>query len=163
MPQFDPAVFSPQLVWLAITFVVLYILLSRVALPRIADVLEERERRINDNLRKAETLKQEAEEAVAAYEKRMADARSKAQETVRQIREKMAAEAAERNEQLGERLAAEVAEGEARIAEARAKAVASVREMAVEVAAAAAARLIGGRIDEAAVAGAVDQVMQESA
>lgn len=161
MPQFDSAYFSPQLVWLALTFGLLYLLMAKVALPRIGQILEERERRINDNLRKAETLKQQAEAAVAAYEKRMADARAKAQETVREIREQMAAEAAERHEQLNERLAAEIAEGEARIAEARAKAVASVRDMAVEVAAAATARLIGRHVDESVVAGTVDKVLQE--
>lgn len=161
MPQFEPTFFSPQLIWLALTFGLLYFLMSKVALPRIAEILEEREHRINDNLRKAEMLKQQAEAAVAAYEKRMADARAKAQETVREIREQMAAEAAERHEQLNERLAAEIAEGEARIAEARAKAVASVRDMAVEVAAAATARLIGGRVDQLVVAGTVDKVLQE--
>ena len=163
MPQFQPEFFSPQLVWLAITFLLLYFLMSRVALPRIGAVIEEREHKINDNLRKAEMLKQEAEAAVAAYERRMADARAKAQETVREIREQMASEAAERHEQLNQRLASEIADGEARIAEARAKAVANVRGMAVEVAAAAAARLIGGPVEHAAVAGAVDQVLQEEA
>lgn len=163
MPQFQPEVFSPQLVWLAITFVLLYFLMARVALPRIGAVIEEREHKINDNLRKAEMLKQEAEAAVAAYEKRMADARAKAQETVHEIREQMANEAAERHEQLNQRLASEIADGEARIAEARAKAVARVRDMAVEVATAAAARLIGGPVEQAAVAGAVDQVLQEEA
>lgn len=163
MPQFEPAFFSTQWVWLAITFGLLYFLMSKVALPRIGAIIEEREQRINDNLRKAEMLKQEAEAAVAAYEKRMADARAKAQETVHEIRAQMAAEAAERHEHLNVRLSSEIADGEARIAEARAKAVASVRDMAVEVAAAAAMRLIGGRVDEQAVAGAVDQVMQEGA
>jgi F-type H+-transporting ATPase subunit b len=163
MPQFQPEFFSPQLVWLAITFILLYLLMSRVALPRIGQVLEERENRINDNLRKAERLKQEAEAAVAAYEKRMADARAKAQATVREVREQMAAEAAERHQQLNERLAGEIASGEARIAEARMKAVASVRDVAVEVAAAAAARLIGSPVNQAAVARAVDQAIEEGA
>lgn len=163
MPQFQPEFFSPQLVWLAITFILLYLLMSRVALPRIGQVLEEREHRINDNLRKAEMLNQEAEVAVAAYEKRMAEARAKAQTTIREIRERMAVDAAERHQQLNERLAGEIASGEARIAEARAKAVESVRDMAVEVAAAAAARLIGGPVSDAAVDRAVDQAIKEGA
>jgi F-type H+-transporting ATPase subunit b len=163
MPQFQPEFFSPQLVWLAITFILLYVLMSRVALPRIGQVLEEREHRINDNLRKAEMLRKEAETAVAAYERRMAEARAKAHETVREIREQMAAEAAERHQQLNERLAGEIASGEARIAEARMKAVASVRDMAVEVATVAAARLLGEPVNEAAVASAVDQAIEEGA
>ena len=63
MPQFDPAVWSPQLIWLAISFVALYFLMSRVALPRISDVLEEREFKISDALRKAEGLRDDAEDA----------------------------------------------------------------------------------------------------
>ena len=105
MPQFDPAVWVPQLVWLAITFVVLYLLMAKVALPRVGEVLEEREQRINESLRKAEGLKQNAEDAVAAYEKTIADVRAKAAEEVRTAREQAAAEAAKRNAELSERLA----------------------------------------------------------
>lgn len=162
MPQFDPEVFSPQLVWLAITFIALYLLMSRVALPRISEVLEEREHKINDNLRKAERLREDAEAAVASYERKMAEARAKAQEALRQAREQMAAEAAERHAQLSERLAEEITAGETRIAEARAQAVASVRDIAVDIAASATQRLIGGRIDKKAVASAVDGVMEEA-
>lgn len=162
MPQFDPDVFSPQLVWLVITFVALYLLMSRIALPRISDVLEEREHKINDNLRKAERLREDAEEAVAAYEKRMADARAKAQEALRRAREQMAAAAAERHAQLSERLAEEVSAGEARIDKARAKAVEGIRDVAIDIAASAAQRLIGGRIDKKTVTGAVDAAMEET-
>ncbi len=158
MPQFDPAVWSPQLVWLAISFVVLYLLMSRVALPRVAQVLEEREFRINESLRKAEALKEQAEDAVAAYEKMMADARAKAQEQIRSVRERAAEEAADRNAELTERLSAHIAEAEARIAKAREDAVANVRDIAVDVAEAVIARLIG-KADARSVAGAVDTVL----
>jgi F-type H+-transporting ATPase subunit b len=159
MPQFDPAVWSPQLVWLAISFVALYLLMSRVALPRVAEVLEEREFRINESLRKAEALKESAEDAVAAYEKMMADARAKAHEQLRHVRERAAAEAAERHTQLNERLALQISEAEARIAAARTEAVTNIREVAVSVTGAILQRLIGQSADKRSVAAAVDAVI----
>jgi F-type H+-transporting ATPase subunit b len=162
MPQFDPAVWPPQLIWLAISFALLYFLMAKVALPRVSAVLEEREFRINESLRKAEALKQSAEDAVAAYEKMMADARSKAQEQVRSVRERTAQEAAERNAELSERLAQQVAEAEARIDKARAEAVANLRDIAVGVTQAALQKLIG-QADARSVATAVDQVLGEKA
>jgi F-type H+-transporting ATPase subunit b len=129
-----------------------------VALPRVSQVLEEREFRINESLRKADALKDQAEDAVAAYEKMMADARAKAQEQIRSVRERAAEEAAERNAELTERLTALIAESEARIGKAREDAVANVRAIAVDVAQAAAGRLIG-KVDARSVAGAVDGVL----
>jgi F-type H+-transporting ATPase subunit b len=158
MPQFDPALWPPQLVWLAISFVILYLLMARVALPRVSQALEEREFRINESLRKADALKDQAEDAVAAYEKMMAEARAKAQEQLRSVRERAAAEAAERNAELTERLTALIAEAEARIATAREEAVGNIRDIAVEVAQAAVARLIG-KVDTRSVANAVDGVL----
>jgi len=160
MPQFDPAVWSPQLIWLAISFVALYFLMARVALPRISDVLEEREFKISDALRKAEGLRDDAEDAAAEYEKMMADARAKAQEEVRAVRERAAAEAAKRHAELNERLAADIAAAEGRIAEARDKAVAGVREIAEELSAAAIERLLGEKVDSKTVTTAVDASMK---
>jgi len=160
MPQFDPAVWSPQLIWLAISFVALYFLMARVALPRISDVLEEREFKISDALRKAEGLRDDAEDAAAEYEKMMADARVKAQDEVRAVREQAAAEAAKRHAELNERLAADVAAAEGRIADARDKAVAGVREIAEELSAAAIERLLGEKADPKSVATAVDTSMK---
>jgi F0F1-type ATP synthase, subunit b len=159
MPQFDPAVWPPQLVWLVISFVALYYLMARVALPKVAEVLEEREFRINESLRKAEALKQQAEDAVAAYEKLMADARAKASDQLNGVRERAAAEAAERHAELGERLSKQVAEAEGRIAAARGEALAHIREVAVTVTGAAIERLVGQPANAASVDSAVDAAM----
>lgn len=163
MPQFDPSVWPPQLFWLAITFVVLYLLMSRVALPRVSSILEDREFRISDSLRRAESLRQDAEAAVAAYEKLMADARTKAQEQVHSVRERAARDAAERHAELSDRLNAEVGAAETRIAAARDQAVGQLRGLAVEVAGAAVERLVGEKVDPSAVGKAVDGAMQERA
>lgn len=161
MPQFDPAVWPTQLFWLTVSFVVLYLLMARVALPRISTILEEREFRINDSLRRAESLKQDAEAAVAAYEKLMADARAKAQEQVHSVRERAAQDAAERHAELNDRLSAEVAAAETRIAAARDQAIGELRGLAVDVAGAAVERLVGETLDPATVGRAVDGSMRE--
>lgn len=161
MPQFDPAVWSPQLVWLAITFVILYLLMAKVALPRVGEVLDERERRITLSLRRAEELKYAAEEAVAEYEKTIADVRVKAADEVRQAREQAAAEAAARNEELNGRLATELAAAEERIHQAQSAAIAGLRDVAVTVAAAAVERLVGQKVEPGAVAAAVDASIGE--
>ena len=161
MPQFDPAVWVPQLIWLVITFMVLYLLMSRVALPRVSEVLEEREVRINESLRKAERLRLNAEDAIASYEKTIADVRAKAAEEVRAAREEAAAEAAERNAQLNERLVARISAAEQRIDKAREAAIAGLRDVAVTVSGAALERLIGQQVDERSLTSAVDTVLRE--
>ena len=161
MPQFDPAVWVPQLIWLAITFVVLYLLMSRVALPRVSEVLEEREVRINESLRKAERLRLNAEDAIASYEKTIADVRAKAAEEVRAAREEAAAESAKRNAELNERLTAQINAAEQRINLARKAAIAGLRDVAVTVSGAAIERLIGQQVDEKSLTLVVDSVLRE--
>jgi F-type H+-transporting ATPase subunit b len=162
MPQFDLALWPPQIVWLVICFVALYVIMARGALPRIAEILEEREFRINDSLRKAEGLRQDAEDAIAQYEQMMAEARTKAQEQVRSTRERAAREAAERHDELTQRLAREIQIAEAGIAQAREQAVARIRDMAVDVSGLAVERLIGVRPAADAVAGSVDKTLGET-
>jgi F-type H+-transporting ATPase subunit b len=161
MPQFDPAVWMPQLIWLAITFLALYLLMSKVALPRVSEVLEEREERINESLRKAERLKLNAEEAIASYEKTIADVRANAAEVLGEAREEAAAESAKQNAELSERLAAEVSAAEERINYAREVAITGLRDVAISVSGAALERLIGQRIDDGALTLAVDAVLRE--
>jgi len=143
MPQFDPALFTPQLFWLLLTFIALYALMALVALPRIGAVLDERQRKIDDNLEKAALLKAEADAAIAAYEKALADSRAQAQKVIREAGDRLAREADERNRAQAARLADLIKSGEARIAAAKAEALANVRTVASDVAGAVVERLIG--------------------
>jgi F-type H+-transporting ATPase subunit b len=156
MPQFDATTFPSQLIWLVITFVLLYLVLSRVALPRIASVLEERQKRIGGDLEKAEELKAEAEQVLAEHEAAMAETRAGAHDLIRAAKEEMAAEAARRQDELAGRIAATTAEAEGRIDAARKAALANIREVAVEVAQDAAKRLIDSDIDRGDAEAAVD-------
>lgn len=161
LPQLNPAHYPPQLVWLAISFALLYLAMSRLALPRVRQVLEDRRRRIDDNLRKAETFKADAEAAAEAYEKAMTEARANAQEVLRVARAKAAADAAARHAALGKRLETEVSAAEARIAEAKHEAIAGIRDVAVDVSTSVVAKLMGEAADQSAIAKAVERTLKE--
>lgn len=161
MPQLDISTFPPQLIWLAITFIVLYLLMAKLGLPRIARTLGARRERIDTDLEKAQQMKAEAEAVIAAYERALAEARQQAQQMLKETTDRLNAQAAERQRGLAEKLAAETGAAERRIAEAKTVALGNIREVAVEVARAAAARLAGAEIDAGRAAAAVDAVMRE--
>ncbi len=159
MPQFDPTTFASQLFWLIVTFGLLFVLASRVLLPRIAGILEARQEKIDDDLDRAAAVKAEAETVLAAYEKTMADGKAEAQGLLRQATDEMAAAGARRHEELAAKLAGVVAEAAARIHEARSAAVDNIGQVAGEVAQAAIQRLVGVEVDQAAAGKAVKAAM----
>lgn len=163
MPQFDPSTFGPQLFWLLVTFVTLYLLMSRLVLPRITDILGQREDRIDGNLRRAESLKEEADQVLGAYQKAIADARHQAQAALAQAAAEMTASATRREAEFAKKMAAETAAAETRIRAAKTQALAEVRGIAAEVAALMAGKLTGGAVDTGAAGQAVDGVMKERA
>ena len=148
MPQLNVADFSPQIVWLVITFAALYLVMAKVALPRIAEVLEARQDRITDDLELANTFRQQAEQAVADYEASLAEARTAAHEVTQVARDQLAATAAARKTEVNADLAAQVAEAERRIGSARSRAMANLGAAALEAARATTARLVGVEIGE---------------
>lgn len=160
MPQLDVTTFAPQIVWLVITFLAMYFLMAKVALPRIAQVLDERQARIDDNLEKAAALKKEAEEAAAAYESSLAQARSKAQEEVKAVLDAANAAQAKAQEELSAKINKDLDAAEARIAEAKDKALANIKEVSSDVAKATVEKLSGVSVDDAAVTAAVAKAME---
>ncbi|SCA57368.1 ATP synthase subunit b' [Candidatus Terasakiella magnetica] len=160
MPQLDVTLFAPQIVWLIITFLAMYFLMAKVALPNIAEVLEERQTRIDDNLEKAAALKKEAEDAAAAYESSLAEARSKAQDEVKVVLDAANAAQAKAQDELAAKLETKLTEAEARIAEAKDKALANINEVSGDVAKATVEKLTGVSVDDAAVNAAVAKAME---
>jgi F-type H+-transporting ATPase subunit b len=161
MPQLDPTTFATQLFWLLVTFSLLYLVVSKVILPRISGVLQNRQDRMDDDLEKAEKLKSDAEAVLSAYEKTIAEGRSKAQAIIREEADKMAAEAAARQDAMSEKLKAQTAEAESRIDTARQEALANIRVVAAEVAKAASEQLIGGDVSESEAQAAVTAVAKD--
>jgi F-type H+-transporting ATPase subunit b len=162
MPQLDVTTFAPQIVWLVITFLAMYFIMAKVALPRIAQVLDERQTRIDDNLEKATALKKEAEEAATAYETSLAEARSKAQEAVKAVVDAANAEQAKKQDELAAKLNVDLEAAEARIAEAKDKALANIQAVSAEVAKATVEKLSGVSVDDTAVSAAVAKAMEQS-
>jgi F-type H+-transporting ATPase subunit b len=143
MPQLNPLDWAPQLIWLLITFGILYLLMVKVALPRIGSVIEARADHIAKDLATADKLRRETEEAIAAYEQALAEAKQKAHAIVEDGRAKLKAETAEQRARLERDLAKKSAEAEARIAEAKNSAMHEVNAVAADVAADIVRQLIG--------------------
>jgi len=159
VPQLDYHTFVPQLVWLAISFVVLYVLMASLALPKVRAAIEGRRHHLDSDLGRAAALKEEAEAALAAYQKTLADARAAAQDTLRQTGEKLAAEAAARQHQLAESLAEQITAAEARIAAGKDQALADIRGIASEVGSAVVAKLTGAAPNPLAMTTAVGHAL----
>lgn len=161
MPQLETAAFLPQLVWLLITFVLLYVLMAKVALPRVAEVVEGRQRRLDHDLAEAARLKRETEAAIADYEAALAQARGKAQAVAAEARAKLAADAAAERAKLDAEVAEQVRAAEARIMAAKQAALASLSAVATEAAGDVVAKLTGTRPAAGAVEAAVAAAMQK--
>jgi len=159
-PPFQSENFPSQLVWLVVTFVLLYVLMSRIALPRIAGILADRDKRIADDIGAANRFKEQSENAHAAYEKALADARSRAQSIANATREQQAAAAEATNKQLEAQLHERIAAAEQSIAASRTSAMSNVGSIASDTAAAIVERLIGQTPPAHEVAAAVSETLK---
>lgn len=159
-PPFDPEFFMPQFVWLVLTFGLLYLLMSRLALPRVAGVIEARRERIASDLDKAAALKEQTDAAIADYEQALADARGAAHTIAAETRDSMKSETDEMRADMDATLEAKVSAAEKRIGETKDKALSNVREVASEAAAAIVQQLTGDGADAQSLAGAVDKALE---
>jgi F-type H+-transporting ATPase subunit b len=163
MPQFDPTFWVPQLFWLAVIATVLFLVMWKVALPRVDTVLADRQDRIAGNLTKAETLKAEADAALAGYQKSIADARAAAQAEHAKTATAIAAETAKREAVFGKRLGDQEAAAEANIAAARTAAMAQVKPIAIDLAQTITEKLVGTKVGSDAASSAVEAAVKERA
>jgi F-type H+-transporting ATPase subunit b len=161
LPQLNPASFPTQIFWLALTFATLYYLMSKKALPRVAEVLEERQQRISGDLAKAAALRDEAEAVMASVEKSVAEARSQARTLVAQVAAEIEANSQARQSQLSAEIAERLRQAEARITTAKDAALANVRAAATDIAQDIASKLTGVNADAGQVEAAVAAVIEE--
>jgi F-type H+-transporting ATPase subunit b len=155
-PPFQKDTFASQLVSLAIAFVALYLIVSKIALPRVGSVLDERQGTIDGDLAQAQKLKDSSDAALKAYESELAAARSRAQTIGAETREKLNAASEAERKTLEQRLSVKLAEAEKSIAATRTAAMSNVRGIAADAAAAIVQRLTGIAPDGRSVDAAVD-------
>jgi F-type H+-transporting ATPase subunit b len=159
-PPLQKEHFPSQLFWLAICFIALYVIVSRLVLPRIGSIFEERRKQVEGDLAEAQRLKEASDAAIAAHEKALAEARGRAQTLANETREKAAAAAEARRKEVDATLHARIAEAEKTIAATRSAAMTNVRGIASEAAAAIVERLTGIAPASQEVAEAVSNVLK---
>jgi F-type H+-transporting ATPase subunit b len=142
-PPFESSTFGSQLVSLVIAFVALYLIVSRVALPRVGSVIDARQNAIEGDLAQAQKLKDESDAALKAYETELATARSRAQAIGNETREKLNAAAEAERKKLEDQLTGKLAAAEKQIAATRETAMSNVRGIAADTAGAIVQRLTG--------------------
>ena len=162
MPQLDFHDFTPQLVWLAILFIVLFLIMSKLAVPMISETIEKRQGKIQGDLDAAEKANDATRAAVAAYEKRLTDAREQARRLTRERNEADSAALSARLSQLGEKLTVQVTQAEKRIAEQRGVVMGGLEQLATDIAASAYAKLAGQPADTAALGAKVAATIKGS-
>ena len=159
MPQLDMSTWPPQLFWLAVTFLALYFVISRVAIPRTGGVIALRKSTIDGDLAKARTLKDETENAVRSYEAALADAKAKAQAIALENRNKLNVEIEAERGKLDAALGVKIATAEKKVAASRDKALEDISAMAADIASDIVQQLTGSKITKAAATAAVSKTL----
>ena len=159
-PPFEKETFASQLIWLAVFFIALYVMMSRLIIPRIGGIIAARENHIADDLAEAGRFKTKSDEALADYEKALADARNRAHAIANKTRERQAAEAEAQRKALEDKLNAKLADAEKTIAGTKQAAMANVRTIASDAAKAIVERLIGTAPTDKAVAEAIADTLK---
>jgi F-type H+-transporting ATPase subunit b len=162
-PPFDPATFGPQLLWLAISFGLLYLFMSRVAVPRIGAIIEKRNNTVAGDLAQAGRLKEETDAAIAAYEQALAEARQNAHALGQNARAEAKAGIDAERRRIEEDLQQKLAGAETRIADVKSRALAEVDAIARDAASTMVEVLLGAGADERQVSEAVRVAMAERA
>ena len=156
-PPFQTETYPSQLLWLAITFGLFYYLMAKVALPRISSILEVRRDRIEQDLDEASRMRGESDEAIAAYEHDLAQARNNAHSIAQEARDVAKSEADAARSAEEDRLNEMLAKADAEIAETKRSAMSEVGSIAEETVQALVSQLLGKPVTKAEASAAVDR------
>ena len=159
-PPFNKEYFASQAVWFTIAFVVLYVIIAKLAIPQIGGIMAARSQRVADDLAEANRLKEQSDAALAAYEKSLADARNRAQTLANETRDKLNAEAEQLRKTIEGNLNVKLAEADKTIAATKSSAMSNIELVATDTAIAIVERLIGTAPSAKVAQDAVAQVLK---
>ncbi|WAJ30270.1 F0F1 ATP synthase subunit B [Antarcticirhabdus aurantiaca] len=157
-PPMNPEFFASQILWLAITFGIFYLVLKRVILPRIGGIIENRRDRIALDLEAAERMKTDADEAQAAYSQELAEARARSQKIAGDARDSARADAEAERARIEGDLDARLETAQARIGEIKTRTLADVGQIAEDVTQAVLSQVAGIQANQDEVSRAVQAV-----
>ena len=163
MPQLDFATFPTQIFWLCITFLVLYLVMWKVVIPRISGVLQERQSRVENDLERAEQLQLEATSVLAAYKESISNGKLEAQKIIQEATLQIAKSQTQRETEALKRISAMTKEAEGKITAARNDAIADIRSVAAELVQITVLKLSGSEVSKEEALTTVETVNQEPA
>lgn len=161
MPQFDFSTFASQIFWLMVTFFLLYGIMARRALPRIREVLQERQERISGDIEKAELIKKEAEAAKLDYTSVLVNSRAKAKQVISEVESQIKRETAERHSKLDETLARQMAEAEALVTKTREETLQKLIPVSAELTQYVLEKLAAKKVDLPRIQAVITSLAQE--
>ena len=162
MPQLNPEFWISQIFWLTLTFGILYIILSKLILPKISDNLESRKSQILENIEAAEKQRENSEEKLKEYEEIVSKSKTEAKSIFNQAREKALKDINAKKEVLDKQIDDEISKAEQEIKELRNGATEKINKIAIETSSELIQKLIGAEVNNSSISAIVDDLSKRS-
>ena len=162
MPQLNPEFWISQIFWLTLTFGILYIVLSKLILPKISDNLESRKSQILENIEAAEKQRQNSEEKLKEYEEIVSKSKMEAKNIFNQAREKALKDISAKKDVLDKQIDDEIGKAEQEIKELQKRAPDKINKIAIETSSELIQKLIGAEVNNSSISAIVDDLSRRS-
>jgi F-type H+-transporting ATPase subunit b len=162
MPQLNPEFWISQIFWLTLTFGILYIVLSKLILPKISDNLESRKSQILENIEAAEKQRQNSEEKLKEYEEIVSKSKMEAKNIFNQAREKALKDISAKKDVLDKQIDDEIGKAEQEIKELQKGATDKINKIAIETSSELIQKLIGAEVNNSSISAIVDDLSRRS-
>ena len=162
MPQLNPEFWISQIFWLTLTFGILYIILSKLILPKISDNLESRKSQILENIEAAEKQRENSEEKLKEYEEIVSKSKMEAKSIFNQAREKALKDISAKKEILDKQIDEEISKAEREIKELQSGAAEKINKIAIETSSELIQKLIGAEVNNSSISAIVDDLSKRS-